>query len=81
MHYTVLGSSQVTAVIKKLLASARDKRDVASIPELGRFPRRRARQSTPVCLPGASHGQRGAWWHRLAELDTAEVTAHTYALC
>ena len=81
MHYTVLGSSQVTLVIKKPLASGRDKRDVASIPELGRFPCRRARQSTPVFLPGASHGQRGAWWDRFAELDTTEVTAHTYVLC
>jgi len=40
--------------------------DVVLIPELGRFPWRRAWQPTPVFLPGKSHGQRslaGPWGH------------------
>ena len=32
--------------------------DLGSTPGLGRFPRRRAWQPTPVYLPGESHGQR-----------------------
>ena len=32
--------------------------DLGSIPGLGRFPRRRKWQPTPVFLPGKSHGQR-----------------------
>ena len=32
--------------------------DVGSIPGSGRFPWRRARQPTPVFLPGKSHVQR-----------------------
>ena len=35
-----------------------DIRDLGSIPGSGRSPRRRAWQSTPVFLPGESHGQR-----------------------
>ena len=31
--------------------------DLASIPGLGRFPRRRKWQPTPVFLPRESHGQ------------------------
>ena len=80
MHDTVLGSSQVTLVIRKPLASARDKRDTGSIPGSGRFLCRRAWQPTPVFLPGEPM-DRGAWWARLAELDTAEVAAHPCMLC
>ena len=35
--------------------------EAGSIPGLGRFPRRRKWQPTPVFLPGKSHGQR-TWW-------------------
>ena len=45
-------------VVKNLPANAGDIRDEGLIPGSGRFPRRRARQPTPVFLPGESHGQR-----------------------
>ena len=45
-------------VVKNLSADAGDKKDGGSIPVLGRSPRRRAWQPTPVFLPGESHGQR-----------------------
>ena len=41
-----------------LLASARNVRDLVSIPASGRFPWRRKWHPTPVFLPGESHGQR-----------------------
>ena len=44
-------------VIKSLPANAGDIRDADSIPELERFPWRRAWQPTPVFLPGESQGQ------------------------
>ena len=52
-----------------------DMGDVGSIPGLGRFPWRRARQPTPVFLPGEFHGQRSlagysTWGHK--ELDMTE---------
>ena len=56
---------------KNLLANARD---IGSIPGLGRFQRRQW-QSTPVLLPGKSHGWRSlvgcSPWGR-EELDTTE---------
>ena len=62
-------------VVKSLPAKAGDLRDVVSFPELGRFPWRRARQPTPVFLPGELHGQRSlvgySPWGR-KELDTTE---------
>ena len=39
-------------------ASVYNEGDLGSIPGLGRFPWRRKWQSTPVLLPGKSHGQR-----------------------
>ena len=51
-------ASQVALVIKNSLAYARDIRDLGSIPGLGKIPRRRKQQSTPVFLPGESHRQR-----------------------
>ena len=50
-------ASQVALVLKNLPANAGELRDVGLIPGLGRFPWRRARQPTPVLLPGESHGQ------------------------
>ena len=46
-------------------------------PCVGKIPWRRARQPTPVFLPGESHGQRSLegyslWGHK--ELDTTEAT-------
>jgi len=48
-------ASQVVQVVRNLPAKAEDLRDVGSIPGLGRAPWRRARQPTPVFLPGESH--------------------------
>ena len=45
-------------MVKNTPANDRDIRDTGSIPGLGRFPWRRARQPTPVFLLGESHGQR-----------------------
>ena len=39
-------------------ANAGDKRDELLDPWVGKIPWRRARQPTPVFLPGESHGQR-----------------------
>ena len=54
-------------------ASVYNAGDLGSIPGLGRFPWRRKWQSTPVLLPGKSHGQRSLlgyspWGHK----DTTE---------
>ena len=38
--------------------SAYNAGDLGSIPVLGRFPWRREWQSTPIFLPGESHGQK-----------------------
>ena len=70
------GTSQVALVVKNPLSNAEDIRDVDSIPGAGRSPGRR-RQSTPVFLPGESHGHRSRagyspWGCR--ESDTTEVT-------
>jgi len=46
-------------------------------------PRRRAWQSTPVLLPGKSHGQRSLEGYSpwgLGELDTTEATKHACTL-
>ena len=53
----------VALVVKNPPAHARDIRDTGSIPGLGRFPWRWPWQSTPVFLPGESHG----WVLRPAE--------------
>ena len=44
--------------LKNLPANARDRGVVGSIPQVRRIPWRRKWQSTPVFLPGKSHGQR-----------------------
>ena len=51
------GASQVGLVVKNAPASAGDVIDEGLILGL-KVPRRRARQPTPVFLPGESHGQR-----------------------
>ena len=51
-------SIQVVLLVKNLPANAEDLRDSGSIPRLGRFPWRKAKQSTPVFLHGESHGQK-----------------------
>ena len=64
-------------MVKNPPANAGDVRDVSSIPELGRSPGEGHRRSTPVFLPGESHGQRSlagySPWGR-KELGTTEGT-------
>ena len=64
---------------KNLPANAGDVKDAGSILGLGRFPLRRQWQSTPILLPGESHGQRSlagySPWDR-KELDRTEATEH-----
>ena len=65
------------SVVKDLLASVGDARDMCLIPGSGRFPRRRKWQPTPVFLPGKFHGQRslaGCSPGGCKELDTTEHT-------
>ena len=68
-------TSQVALVVKNLLASAGDSRDVD--PWVRKVPWRRAWQPTPVLLPGESYGQRSlagySPWDR-KELDMNEAT-------
>ena len=52
------GVSEVALVVKNPRANARDVRGTGSINWVGKIPWRRAWQSTPVFLPGESHGQR-----------------------
>ena len=44
-------------VVKNPPANAGNLRDAGSIPESEKIPWRRARQHTPIFLPGESHGQ------------------------
>ena len=46
------------------------------IPESGRFPWRRAWQSTPVFLPGEPHGQRSLEGHSPRDPKEWDVTVH-----
>ena len=64
-------TSLVAQAVKRLYNEG----DLGSIPGSGRFPWRRKWQSTPVLLPGKSHGQRSLvgyspWGHK--ESDMAE---------
>ena len=52
------GASQVALGVKNPPANAGNARDMGSIPESGRSPRRREWQPTPVFLPVKSHGQK-----------------------
>ena len=45
-------------VVKNLPTNVGDAGDIGSIPWLRKIPWRRAGQSTPIFLPGASPGQR-----------------------
>ena len=47
-------------------------------PQVRKIPWRRKWQTTPVFLPGESHGQRcpAAYSHGVAESDTTEATKH-----
>ena len=64
---------------KESTCNAGDAGDVGSIPGWGRSPGRRAWKTTPVFLPGESHGQKSLAGYSpwgLKESDTTEVTEH-----
>ena len=50
-------------------------------PRVGKIPRRRKWQPTPVFLPRKSHGQRSLWptVHRAAELDMTELLSTVHS--
>ena len=77
------GASQVVLVVKNLPTNVGDIRDAGSIPGLGKSPSlRRARQPTPVFLPGESHGQRslaGYTVHRVTKSRTQLKRLGTHA--
>ena len=78
IHTHIYGASQVALVVKNLPANEEDIRDRFH-SWVGKSPWRRARQPTPVFLPGEFHGQRslGAYspWG-CKELDMTEATLH-----
>ena len=62
-------------MVKNSPASKGDLRDVDSIPGSGRSPGGGNRQSTPIFLPGESHGLRVGYSPQgLKELDMTEAT-------
>ena len=83
-HWLVLAlealwASQVALVVKNPPAKAGGVRDTGSILGQGRFPWRRAWQSTPVFLSGKSYGQRSLADCSLqgpTESDRTEATQH-----
>ena len=64
---------QVTLVVKNPPTNEENARDIGSIPGSIRFPWRRKWQSTPVFLPGESHGQSSLagyspWGHKVSDM-------------
>ena len=87
-HWLVLAlealwASQVALVVKNPPAKAGDVRDTGSILGQGRFPWRRAWQSTPVFLAGEPCGQRSLagynpWGCEESEMNEATACVHSY---
>ena len=75
-----MGYSSIRLPRWHFLCQCRDAGDSSLIPWVGTIPWRKKWQSTPVLLPGKSHGRRSlvahSPWGR-KELDTIEVTACT----
>ena len=72
-------ASQVALAVKNLPANVEDLRDNSTVPELRRFPKGGHGNSTPVFLPGESHGQRILVYYGpelSKESDMTEATAH-----
>ena len=70
-------ASQMALMVKNLPASAGDIKRSGFNPSVGKIHWRRVYQSTPVFLPGQSHGQRNlavCSLYGCIELDLAEVT-------
>ena len=68
-------------MVKNPPVNAGNKRDLGSIPGLGKIPWRRAWQPTPESLPGESRGQRSllgykSWGCRRAGHDLATKQQH-----
>ena len=73
VHLVLIMAAQVAPVVKNPPVNAGDERDMGSVPGW-EDPWRRKWQSTPVFLPGKSHGQRSlvgphAWDHKRAGHD------------
>ena len=64
-------------MVKNLPAEAGDIRDMSLIPGSGRFPWRRAWQSTSGFLPGKFHGQRSLAGHSPWSCKESDTTEHT----
>ena len=60
---------------KKKIYLPRHTGDAGSIPGLGKSPWRRKWQSTPVVMPGKSHGQRSLAGYSLWGLKESDTTA------
>ena len=73
------GASQEALAVKNPPASAGDLRDTCSTPGSGKTPWRRARQPTPLFLPGESHGQGSLAGY--SPWGCTEKRLSTYARC
>jgi len=67
-------SSQVALVVKNWPVSAGKHQRHRFDPWVGKIPLKRAWQSTPVFLPGESHGQRSLAGYGCKESDMTEMT-------
>ena len=78
----IFWASQVAPWEKNPPAMQETQEMLSSVPGLGRFPWRRAWQSTPVFLPGDSHGQRSlATVHRVESSWTwLKQLIHTHTI-
>ena len=63
--------------MKNPAANAGDIRDAGSIPGFGKIPWKRTWQSTPVFLPGESHGQRRLTGYNPWGCTESEITEAT----
>ena len=75
------GGLRGDSVGKESACNAGDTEEPVSIPESGKIPCRRARQPTPVFLPGESRGQSSLvgyspWGHKDSDMTEQFNTAH-----
>ena len=79
--FTIFTVELCGTVIKKPPISVGDLRDVGLIPGSGRSPGGGKWQTTPVFLPGKSHGQRRPVGYRRCGLKELERTKHKCTHC
>ena len=79
--YTHLLSFPGGASGKESACNIGDVRDAGLIPESGRFPWRRAWQSTPVFLPGKFYGQRSLASYSPRDCTVSDTTEVTWLAC